>query len=536
MPKGSLKRYLLLAFLTLVVWLSVCLPAGQTIRREIEAGLAAATQKNGEPEKPETRVTQTRDAALAAVIDQILNKNDLGRARLGVFVISLRDGRTLYARDADKLFTPASNMKIYTTAVALDMLGADYRWRTSVYTSNPTDANGIVDGDLTLYGRGAPDLVSKAKGDMPSLTKFADQIYQAGVREVRGNVVGDESYFRGELFGIGWQWNDLQWYFGAQPSALSVDENSFEITMGPSNKKGAAANVSMNPNDGFVHLANNATTGESDAVTTIGINRDLSSNNVRVWGEFPASGHAFSAFLSVDHPALWTATIFRRALIARGIKVDGEARSRDFRAAESEKFDPQKATELAYQDSEPLGEIVRKTNKESNNLFAELILRTIGKERGSTATDPNPQKNRARGDDEAGVAVVMSWLQRNGIATRGLALHDGSGLSRLDLVTPESTGRLLEAISKTGAATIFHDSLPIAGRDGTLSGRLKKVTGQLSAKTGSLTYVHSLSGYAMTKSGEILIFSILCNDTPSDHSAIGLIDEIATAITGFGQS
>jgi D-alanyl-D-alanine carboxypeptidase/D-alanyl-D-alanine-endopeptidase (penicillin-binding protein 4) len=474
------------------------------------------------------------DAALGQKTDRLIDESDLRPARCGVFVMSEKDGRVLYSRDSDKLFTPASNMKVYTTAVALDLLGADYRWRTSVYANKQPDPQGVIDGDLTLYGRGAPDLVSKAKGDAPSLARFADQLYESGVREVRGNIIGDESYFRGEMFGVGWQWNDLQWYYGAQPSALSVDENTFEVTMGPANKQGSGARVVMNPDDNFIHLTNNATTGERDAAATIGLIRELSTNDVRVWGEFPISGQAFSAFLSVDHPALWAATIFRRALIARGIKITGEFRSRDFRAAETEKFDPQKAIELAYQDSEPLGEIVRKTNKESNNLFAELILRTIGKERGSTAPDPDPRKNRARGDDEAGVAVVRSWLEQKGIAARDLALRDGSGLSRLDLITPESTARLLYAVSRTNVATTFHDSLPVSGRDGTLSGRLKNALGQISAKTGSLTYVHALSGYASTRSGEVLVFSIMCNDTTSDRKALALIDRVAVAITNFG--
>src|SRR5262249_22629398 len=162
----------------------------------------------------------------------------------------------------------------------------------------------------------------------------------------------------------------------------------------------------------------------------------------------------------------------------------------------------------------------RKTNKESNNLFAELILRTLGKERGSSAPDPDERKNRERGDDEAGDAVIKSWLDRNGIETRGLALRDGSGLSRLDLVTPAIKARLLLAIPKTIAAAMFHDSLAIAGQDGTLSGRLKRVAGKVFAKTGSLTYVHSLSGYVSMANGEVLAFSILCNDAPSERSAI----------------
>ena len=469
------------------------------------------------------------DASLARTIDEIINSSDLKQARFGIFVTSLRDGRTVYSHDSNKLFVPASNMKVYTTAVALDLLGADYRWRTSVYGNQP-DANGVINGDVVLYGRGAPDLISKPKGDAPSLTRFADQLYQSGVREVRGNIIGDSGYFRDDLFGLGWQWNDLQWYFGAEPSALSVNENTVEVTIAPANKKGSAASVVVTPNENYVRLINNANTADGDAPTTIGIIRDLSNNDIRVWGDFPVAGHAFSAFLSVHDPALWAATLFRQALISRGIKVGGDVRSHDFRVPENERFDPQKSFELAFQDSEPLGEIIRRTNKESNNLFAELLLRTVGKERGALAPDPDSKKNAARGDDQAGTAVVKYWLRQKGISSEAIELRDGSGLSRLDLITPEVTARLLVAMANSAGATTFHDSLPIAGKDGTLSSRLKKYEGRIFAKTGTLTYIHSLSGYATTSGGEVLAFSILSNDVTADRKVLEAIDEIAGSI------
>ncbi|HEX3144831.1 MAG TPA: D-alanyl-D-alanine carboxypeptidase/D-alanyl-D-alanine-endopeptidase [Pyrinomonadaceae bacterium] len=475
------------------------------------------------------------DVGLAREIDRILNETESRQGRFGVFVMAAKNGRVLYARNSDQLFTPASNMKVYTTAVALDLLGADYRWRTSVYANKSPDANGTIDADLTLYGRGAPDLLSKAKGDAPSLTKLADQLFQAGVREVRGNIVGDNSYFRGELFGIGWQWNDLQWYFGAEPSALSIDENSVEVTIAPGSKQGSSASVVINPDTSPVRLVNETKTGEQSDTSSIGIMRDLSGNDLRVWGDFPVNGRAFSAFLAVHDPAMWAATLFKRALVARGIKVSGEARTRDFRIAETDKVDPQKSVELAYEDSEPLSAIIRHTNKESDNLYAELILRTIGKERGASVPDPDPRKNRQRGDDEAGTAVVRSWLESKGINTKGLAIRDGSGLSRLDLITPETTTRLLLAIGNANGAGVFRDSLPIAGRDGTLNGRLKKLTGRLFAKTGTLTYVHSLSGYTVTPDNETLVFSIMCNDA-TGRDAVRILDDIATAIADFRPS
>lgn len=535
MLKRRSKQYLVFTVLSLIVLLSVPLLGGQTKNNGSQSKNSSnpATKPGTENNQSSTKLVP--DPALAELIDRALDQSDVRAARWGVFVMSLNDGRVLYSRDADKPFTPASNMKIYTTAVGLDVLGADYRWRTSIYANKQPDTNGVIPGDLTLYGRGAPDLISKSKGDAPSLAKLADQLYQSGVREIRGQIIGDNSYFRGELFGVGWQWNDIQWYFGAEPSALSIDENSVEVTIAPA-KQGSNATVVVNPNSSPVHLTNNTMTGARDATTSIGIMRDLSGNEVRVWGDFPVDGHAFSAFLSVHDPALWAATLFKQALISRGIKVGGEARTRDFRVASNDNFDPQKAFELAYEESEPLGTIVHRTNKESNNLFAELILRTIGKERGASAPDPDPRKNRERGDDEAGTAVVRSWLESKGINTRALAIRDGSGLSRLDLVTPETSARLLAAIASTSSATTFHDSLPIAGHDGTLSSRLNKVTGRIFAKTGTLTYTHSLSGYATTPNNETVVFSIMCNDTTADRAALRTIDEIAGALADFRPS
>lgn len=533
MTRKTINRYVFSG----VVLTALCLASILIARSGFQAKEKAKTSPTPAP-KSAAQVTpiappQPGDASLAQEIDRAIDESDQKQARWGVFVLSMKDGRVLYSRNSDRLFTPASNMKVYTTAVAIDLLGADYRWRTSVYAGKQPDSNGIIDGDLTLYGRGAPDLRSLSKGAGASLTQFADQLYQNGVRQVRGNIIGDESYFRGELYGLGWQWNDLQWYFGAQPSALTIDENSFELTIAPANKKGSAASVAMNRDTGYVHLKNDTSTAEPNSPTTIGINRGLSDNELRVWGDFPVGGRSFSAFLSVHHPALWAATLFKQALIARGIKVDGEVRSRDFRAQANEKFDSTKAVELVAQDSATLGEIVRQTNKESNNLFAELLLRTVGKMRGDTAPDPDPRKNQARGDDEAGAAVVRSWLDRNGIPDAGLTIRDGSGLSRLDLVTPEATARLLVAIAKTNSAAIFHDSLPVAGHDGTLNSRLTRATGRIFAKTGTISYVHSLSGYATAENGEVLVFSILCNDATTRSNPVRLIDEIAGLLVSY---
>ena len=470
---------------------------------------------------------------LARRIDIAIDESDLGAARWGISVVSMSDGSTVYERNGDKLFTPASNMKIYTTGVALDLLGADYRWRTSVYANAQPDANGRVRGDLILYGRGAPDLVTDSKDeDRGSLRRLADDLYARGVRSVSGNVIGDESYFRGDPLGDGWQWTDLQWYFGAEASALSINGNEVDVNFVPSGKAGESAVVRTSDTEDYVTVQNRMAATERSERSTIGVHRGLSDNNIEVWGEFAPGTKGFGARLSVYKPALWAAKLFRRALKTRGIQVDGQTLSRDSRVPPSQRFDPAHSVELAFVQSEPLSEIARKTNKESINLYAELILRTLGRERGEMAALPEGI-GRERGDDEAGLAVIRVWLERAGISTTRLALHDGSGLSRLDLVTPEASARFLLSLSKTSAGPVFKESLPIAGRDGTLAGRLKTITDSVSAKTGSLTYDNSLSGYLTTSNGRPLVFSIMCNDETGRADSNRLIDQIVALLAAY---
>ncbi|HEV7472560.1 MAG TPA: D-alanyl-D-alanine carboxypeptidase/D-alanyl-D-alanine-endopeptidase [Pyrinomonadaceae bacterium] len=503
------------------------------------SSLITGQGKDKEPAK-QLSVSEKKPASspigdLGTRINTLLDDSE-SAARWGVCVISMTDGSVVFERNSDKLFTPASNMKIYTTGVALDLLGVNYRWRTSVYTNGPPDANGTIKSDLILYGRGAPDLVARSKDeDRGSLAKLADDLYARGVRSVKGNVVGDESYFRGDPLGDGWQWTDLQWYFGAEASALSINGNEIDVNLVPSSKAGQPPEVRTSDTENYITVQNRMAAGDRAARSTIGLHRGLSDNNLEVWGEFAPGTKGFGARLSVHKPALWAAKLFAEALRARGIKVEGETLSRDSRMPIAERFDPARAVELAFVESQPLSEIARRTNKESNNLYAELILRTLGRERGEMAALP-ASVGHERGDDEAGLAVIRVWLGRAGIPSSNLALHDGSGLSRLDLVTPESSARLLFSLAGTASAQVFKESLPIAGRDGTLAGRLKPLANSVSAKTGSLTYDNSLSGYLTTSKGELLAFSIMCNDQTGSGDSIRLIDQTVALLADLSDS
>jgi len=458
--------------------------------------------------KPLEISQKTEDVALAKKIDEAIEKSEFANARWGVFVVSLKDGRVIAGRDAQKLFTPASVQKIITSIVALDKLGADFRWQTRVFSKEKIE-NGTLSGDLILYGQGAPDLSEEG------IKNLVGQLKAKGLQKVKGNIIGDESYFTGETIGDGWTWNDLQWYYGAEASALSINKNLVNVSLQDGKPK-------VEPATDFVELSGEVQPAQN--IESIGLKRGLGNNKIYVWGE----GKNLDVRVAVENPALWSAKILKDALAKNGITVEGEAKSADWKA--QNKFSPESAAELASVESQTLGEIVRKMNKDSVNLYAELILRTLGKKFGADAPDENPKLQKTRGDDSAGTSVIKKWLTENGVSFQETeTIKDGSGLSRLNFVTPETIGRALIAGNQIKAAEVFRNSLPIAATDGTLRGRLGNAAGKISAKTGSIAYVNSLAGYAK-KSDETLAFVILCNNETRKADSSVLIDALATLL------
>lgn len=517
-PRRSSGDFALLSFLVTHCWWLILLcvlglpVAGDILRRSWAAPRPPA--QSSDTETADTPAPNAETVTGTKRLEQILHDSKLA-GTWGVAVVSLRDGRTVYAQDAEKLIAPASNLKLYTTAAALENLGADYRWRTAVYAAAKPDANGTLNGDVTLYGRGAPDLSSA------QLTQLAQQLAAQGVRRVSGAVIGDETYFRTGALGDGWMWNDIQWYFGTEISALSVNGNNVTVSAAPDR-------TVIAPTTDYVKVINKLQRGGS--VAAIGINRGLADNEVRVWGRVPG-GNGANVRLAVHRPALWAAQLFRKALEAQGISVAGETRATDALIADdAERFAPERAVELASVMSAPLRDIIAETNKESNNLYAELLLRTLGKERGTSAPPPAADKLDEQQDDKRGLAVMRMWLQQKGIAADKLILHDGSGLSQLDLITPAATTRLLTVMAQSPNAEIFRASLAQAGRDGTLRGRLKSLAGRVQAKTGTLTHVAALSGYVTAANGETFAFSVICNDVMRPWSSHAVIDSIVAGI------
>lgn len=444
------------------------------------------------------------DISRCEKINQIIDTSEFANARWGIIAISLKDGRVACAREAQKLFNPASTQKLLTSIVALDKLGADFRWKTSVYATKQIEGE-TLNSDLILYGTGAPDF------DENSLDKLVNDLKIKGLKHIKGNLIGDESYFKGDKVGDGWAWGELQWYYGAEASALTFNENQAEISL----KNGK-------PVSSTDYVKTNGEVKPTQDIEAIGLKREINENEVYVWG----NGANLQAKISVNKPATWAAKTLKEKLEKNGITIDGEVKFADWK---TDNFDVANAVELASIESVALGEIVRKMNKDSVNLYAELILRTLGKKFGDSAPDENPKVNKLRGDDLAGASVIKKWLTENNIATDEIQIHDGSGLSRLNFVTPEAMGRAIVFAAQSKFADVFKNSLPIAGVDGTLRGRLKNLSGKVLAKTGSITYVNSLTGFAKT-ANETFVFVIITNNETRKNDSSNVVDSIVTGL------
>jgi D-alanyl-D-alanine carboxypeptidase/D-alanyl-D-alanine-endopeptidase (penicillin-binding protein 4) len=486
-------------------------------------------------------------------IAAILAAPDLARGFWGVEVVSLSSGEVLYSQNADKLFTPASNTKLFTTAAALALIGPDYKFRTTVETTGTLDRYGRLNGDLILVGRGDPNLSGREipynlktqRNDDPiqALESLADALVQKGVKFIDGDIVADDSYFAFERYAEGWSQDDLMWSDGAPVSALTVNDNVVFVNIQPADRPGEKAFVSVKPFAGYYRLDNRIITTPAGTPRKLALNREPGSTVVTLWGNVPLDDPGTNEALAIDDPAEFAAGLFRELLEKRGIVVYGKQRTHHTELAALSTFSvtvtapshgggetvarPLKIDQpltLAAYESKPLLEDVRIINKVSQNLHAEILLRLLGREHGTAGTI------------EAGLEVLKGFLAQAGIATDQYAFYDGSGLSRENLVTPHAIVQLLRYSSVQPWGADYKSTLPIAGLDGTLSERLNTPPhpqNRITAKTGSLNGVKALSGYATTNSGQSIAFSILSNNfnLPSKR-VTDTIDELVQAIVG----
>ena len=422
----------------------------------------------------------------------------------GIVILDQSNGKSVFELNPDHYFVPASNTKLFTSALALKRLGTDYRFRTRVRLEPEGSLRLIGGGDPNLSNRAIPYRVGPSSGDpLQAIEDLADQVVAHGVMRVAGDVIGDDSAYVWQPFPDGWAADDPLWDYGAPASALTVNDNLFTLTVTGGAHTGDPAEIALSPALEFYSIDNRARTD-----TAIGhrltIDREPGSRQLRVWGSLQPGSTRVEA-LGIDDPALYAATALYDALARRGVNIVGRPtvhhlfpnQVRDLKRGEPP-AEPG-GREVAARDSAPLVEDLRITDKVSQNLHAELLLRAVGRAR------------RSMGSREAGIEEMKAFLAEVGVDEDAYHFVDGSGLSRLNLVTPHTIARLLRHMYATPE---WVKLLPVGGEDGTLRSRFADTpaAGRIHAKTGTLSHVSALSGYAERRSGGVRTFSILVNN------------------------
>ncbi len=482
-------------------------------------------------------------------------------------MVSLDTGKTIFEHNAGKYFTPASNAKLYTAAAVLDRLGGDYRIKTSLYSTARADASGSLKGDLIVYGRGDPTMAARLNdGDyFKGIEPLVEQVVNAGVRRIEGDLIADESFFRGPPFGSGWEWNDLQWYYGAEVSALSMNDNAVDLFVKPAERVGLPCRISTGPTTSFVTFINRTRTVAKEAKAQIAVYRPVSENIIYVSGRLPIDSPGYTGYVAVHDPAKLFALMMKEALARRGITLKGQARAVNWQYREAIPVDFNKLVDLGSVISPPLKDIVREALKSSQNLWSQLLLLQLGENerqqrsrgaeeqgsRGAVSPQPSAISNQqsvteARLQDaemdpaseRLGIEAMNAFLKEAGIAEGEVMLEEGAGLSRRDIITPAATVELLKFMGRHRLADLYIDAMPVAAVDGTLKKRFQETpaAANLRAKTGTLSFVHALSGYVTTLAGERLAFSILINNFYNRDRTSSVrddIDAIAVMLAGF---
>jgi len=482
-------------------------------------------------------------ASLQSQIRLTLARPELRRGSVGVKIVSLDTNRVIFEENAEKYFIPASNMKSFTVAAAMEKLSPDFRFVTSVYAPAMPDANGTIRGDLSVYGRGDVSFSTAFyDGDYyKGLDALAAKIVQAGVKRIEGNLVGDESYFTGNPIPASWESDDLQWYYGAEISALPVNDNAVDLNIKPSSYNSPCV-VQVLPANTLIKIINRCVTSAAGAKREIQVEKKLEQNTIEIGGTMPTEDKGYKGYIAISRPAQLLVEMLRGLLLQKGVTITGQNKviNRKEKAvlATASSVPPVGITKL---ESPPFSLIAAKTMKPSQNTYTETILWTLGEQIGrkqalSVAVDESSiKKLQQTSSADLGLQTVQKFLNEIGIPSDSIIQWDGSGLSRHNLITPSSAVQLYTYMSKSRYANAWRDSLTLGATDGTLKNRFKDTSAaaNVRGKTGTIDQVSSLSGYVTTTAGEKLVFSILVNGVNDVRIRQAAIDEIIVALASF---
>ncbi|MGV3707314.1 MAG: D-alanyl-D-alanine carboxypeptidase/D-alanyl-D-alanine endopeptidase [Gemmatimonas sp.] len=470
------------------------------------------------PALPLQTTPSVRDAFRASV-DSMVNDPQFRNAHWGILIVDPDRGDTLYAHNADKLFMPASNQKIVTGAVGLTQLGPDFVWKTPVELRGANNA-GTFTGDIVLHGSGDPSWSDALRsGDAQSaFVPVADALQARGIKRVVGSIVAEGNAFRDAPYGFGWAYDDFDFGYSAPVDELFFNEGFFSVTVTAAKSIAKPVTVSTRPLLKYPKVVVQAVTRER--ADSIGENRELrvtwdsTASAVVVSGSLPL-GDSAKVDLAYRHPNDAAVVAMQEFLVKRGIVF---SKPKSAKAPVAWRDTAKTAVQvgrtmmmpaptvlpdtLAVLTSPPLRDVLKRLEKPSQNQLAEILYKTIALQRTGV------------GGADSARAVVQRQLVEWGVAPEAIAVRDGSGLSRHDYVAPRTLVTILHTMRKSPFFDAFYESLPIAGVDGTIAGRMRNTPAatNVHAKTGTVDKARSLSGYVTTADGQMLVFSFLCNN------------------------
>jgi len=474
----------------------------------------------------EVTLTNTSLPELRAQLEAWLNQPRFSGGLWSVKIASLDTGRTLYEHHPDRLMSPASNSKLYTGALALDTLGGDYHFKTPILATAPVDAQGTVAGDLIISGRDDPSW--KAARFDSIFDPFVAALTKSGVKVVTGNIVADNTFLHGQPTGGSWAVEDVDDSEGAPISALTLADNAADIHVAPGMNAGDPCRVTLTPAGTVLNLVNLTRTVPAGGEAHLELSPASGTNDFYLLGQLPVDGKMESLDTGVSQPARWFGAALKAALTSHGIVIQGGVQVVTW--PETPTWNPAGLYTLGEIQSPPLRDVVRSFMKPSQNLEADLVFDHVGE------LTREPGMPDWVTSEELAVRALDRFLRQHGIP-HDVHFDEGSGMSRNNLTSANATVALLSEMATNRWAADFFAALPIAGVDGTLRNRMKNspAYGKVHAKTGTLRWANSLSGYVTSAAGEKLVFSLMLNRhaSPPDRRRTDELDEIAGMLAAF---